>query len=343
MSCIKGFTPVTLLWTYFHKWKLAGGAELHQLFATVKVWLMHLPTQRQQTVARLSFEESAAHFYLRNDWQKTNFRLCQRGELWSTRWDAKCQRHKPSRGEKMWPVCNRGIKQDEKDPNNPGAGGGFTFSSTLLSPLRWGVAAPVFGWHVSIICAFQTHVLCAGDVLHMHMTRVSGSCLTTSSGCGSWVSPMSWMLRTGNSAARGMMTFTGPQWNTTECPPMTCRPLTLHLSFTLLLSSFTTLCPQAVIPHTGPSRLDIETKHLCIHFLSFMVFRKGVRALCCRCKSLSCVGPGLPDDLSASQSPVLRALRTTETLDFSQQRLFETTYNTGSKTPRVKRVKSNYC
>lgn len=67
----------------------------------------------------------------------------------------------------MWPGCNRGIEQDEEDPANPGAGGGFTFSSTLLSPLRWGVAAPVFGWHVSVICVFQIHVLCLDEALCM--------------------------------------------------------------------------------------------------------------------------------------------------------------------------------
>lgn len=175
------------------------------------------------------------------------------------------------------------------------------------------------------------------------VTRVSGSCLTTSSGSGSWVSPMSLMLRTGNSAVREMMTFMGPQWNTMESLPMTCQHLTFHLSFTLLLSSFTELWAQMVNSHTGSLRLDIETKHLSIHFLSFMPFRKGVCALCCRCKSLRCVGPGLPDDLSPSQPPVLCALSATETLDFSQQGLLETTYTTGPKTPRVKRVKSSNC
>lgn len=145
---------------------------------------MHLPTQRQQTVARLSFEESAAHFYLRNDWQKTNFRLCQRGELWSTRWDAKCQRHKPSRGEEMWPVCNRETEQDEKDPNNPGAGGGFTFSSALLSPLRWGVAAPVFGWHVSIVCAmYYVRVTCYTCIWHVCQVHVSQQARAVAAGC----------------------------------------------------------------------------------------------------------------------------------------------------------------
>lgn len=173
------------------------------------------------------------------------------------------------------------------------------------------------------------------------MTRMSGSCLTTSSGCGSWESPMSWMLRTGNSAVRGMRTFMGPQWNTTESLPMTCPPSTFHHSFTLLLSSFTTLCPQAVNSHPGSLRLDIYMIHLCIHYLSLMIFRKGVCALRCGCESLSCLGPGLPDDPSSSHSPVLCALHTTEALDFSQQRLFETTYNPGPAPPRIKRVKSN--
>lgn len=157
---------VTSLWTHFHKRELAGSAKLDHLFVTVKFWPMRLPVRRQQTVARLSFKGSASPFHLRNDWQKTNFRLCHCGELWSTR-HQDGEWHKPSRGEKRQSVCSRGIKQDEDDPNNPGVGGGFTFSSTLLSPLRWGVAAPVFGWHVSIICAFQTHILCVGELLHM--------------------------------------------------------------------------------------------------------------------------------------------------------------------------------
>lgn len=129
---------------------------------------MRIPTRRQQTGAQFSFKGSASSFRLQNDWQKTNFRLCRCGELLSTRHrDGKCQRHKPSRGEKIWFACRRGIKQVEEDPNNPGAGGGFTCSTSLLSPLRWGVAEPVFGWHVSIISVFQTHLLCAGGLLHM--------------------------------------------------------------------------------------------------------------------------------------------------------------------------------
>lgn len=129
---------------------------------------MRLPAWRQQTVARFSFKGSALPFHLRNDWQKPNFRLCHCGELWSTRHrDGKCQWNKPSRGEKIWSLPSRGIKQEEEDPYNPGAGGGFTFSSTLLSPLRWGVAAPVFGWHVSIIRAFHTHIMCDRTVTHV--------------------------------------------------------------------------------------------------------------------------------------------------------------------------------
>lgn len=72
----------------------------------------------------------------------------------------------------MWPGCNRGIKQDEEGLANPGIGGGFTFSSALLPPLWWGVAAPVFGWHVSVICAFQSRVLCVGEALYMHDSYV---------------------------------------------------------------------------------------------------------------------------------------------------------------------------
>lgn len=140
----------------------AGSAQPDHLFVTVKVWLMRLPTQRQQTGARFYFKGSASPFRLQNDRQKTNFGLCHSRELWSTRQqDRKCQWHKPGRGEKVLSICCRGIKQNEEDPNNPRAGGGFTFSSTLPSPLRRGVAAPVFGWHVSIISAFQAHILCA--------------------------------------------------------------------------------------------------------------------------------------------------------------------------------------
>lgn len=72
----------------------------------------------------------------------------------------------------MWPGCNRGIKQDEEGLANPGIGGGFTFSSALLPPLWWGVAAPVFGWHVSVICAFRSRVLCVGEALYMHDSYV---------------------------------------------------------------------------------------------------------------------------------------------------------------------------
>lgn len=127
----------------------AGSAQPDHLFVTVRVWLMFLLTQRQQTGARFYFKGSASPFRLQNDRQKTNFGLCHSREL--------C---KPSRGEKVLSICCRGIKQNEEDPNNPRAGGGFTFSSTLPSPLRRGVAASVFGWHVSIISAFQAHILC---------------------------------------------------------------------------------------------------------------------------------------------------------------------------------------
>lgn len=36
------------------------------------------------------------------------------------------------------------------DPNPTTTGGGFIFSSTLLSPWRWGLATPISGRHVSI-------------------------------------------------------------------------------------------------------------------------------------------------------------------------------------------------
>lgn len=78
-------------------------------------------------------------------------------------------------------------------------------------------------------------------------------------------------------------------------------------------------------------------------FCLLWLFRKGVCALCCRCKSLSYAGAGLSDDSSPSQPPVLNTLCATETLDFSQQRLLKTTHQTGPKTSRVNRVKSSDC
>lgn len=88
-------------------------------------------------------------------------------------------------------------------------------------------------------------------------------------------------------------------------------------------------------------RGDIEQKPPVFIYVSFMISRKGVCALCCRCESLSCVGPGLPDDLSPPQSSVLYTLCATETLDFSKQRLPATAYSAGQKTARerVKGVK----
>lgn len=67
-------------------------------------------------------------------------------------------------------------------------------------------------------------------------------------------------------------------------------------------------------------------------FVSFIMSRKGVCALCCGRESLSCVGPSLLDDSSPPQSFVLRTLCATETLDFPKQRLPATAYSPGQKT-----------
>lgn len=77
----------------------------------------------------------------------------------------------------------------------------------------------------------------------------------------------------------------------------------------------------------------------------FMFRRKGVCALCCRRESLCCIGPGLPDDSPPSQSSVLCALRATETLDFSKQRLHATANRPGQKAagrPYKINTKQNY-
>lgn len=176
------------------------------------------------------------------------------------------------------------------------------------------------------------------------VTRVSGSCLTTRSGCGSWVSPTSWMLHTGSSAVREMRTFMGPQWNTMASLLMTCLP-TFDLSpFFYPAAEFIHLALTSDGKTLTQLLADLTLRqHICLHFLSFATFRKGVCALCCWCESLSCAGPGLPDDPSPSQPPVLRTLCATETLDFSQQRLLKTPYQTAPKTPRVNRVKSSNC
>ncbi len=67
-------------------------------------------------------------------------------------------------------------------------------------------------------------------------------------------------------------------------------------------------------------------------FVSSVISRKGVRALCCGRESLGCLGPGLPDDSSPPQSSVLCALCATETLDFPKQGLPATAYSPGPKT-----------
>lgn len=161
----------------------------------------------------------------------------------------------------------------------------------------------------------------------------SGLCPTAGLGSGSWASLMCWMQHTGNCAVREVMIFMAPRWNTTESRPMTCQHLTFHLSFTLLLSSFTRLWHQEVKPHemTWVRWHWIETP--CVYpVFTFMLSRKGVCALCCRCESLSCVGPGLPHDSSPPQPSLLYSLCATETLDFSKQRLPATAHSAGPKT-----------
>lgn len=81
------------------------------------------------------------------------------------------------------------------------------------------------------------------------------------------------------------------------------------------------------------SRGDTKTHTPCILsvFVSFMVSRKGVCALCCGCESLGCSGPSLPDDSPPPRSSVLCALCATEALDLPKQRLPATAHSSGPK------------
>lgn len=71
----------------------------------------------------------------------------------------------------------------------------------------------------------------------------------------------------------------------------------------------------------------------CPLFVSSVISREGVCALCCGCEPLRCPGPGLPDDSPAPQSPGVRAACATESLDFPEPRLPATADRAGQKTP----------